>query len=112
MATQTDLAQAVLEELRVVGAGETIDSDDDALVKRRYLSVHRDLARKFLVDWAESEAIPDAALDAMTLLVAFRCQTAFGKPRDVQVKLDGMAMLWDYRNTPWLPTPPMRATYF
>ncbi len=112
MATQNDLVQAVLEELAVIGAAETADPDDSAFVKRRYENVRADLARKFLVDWESGADIPDEALEAMTLLVAHRCARSFGLLPDPQMKMDGMAMLWDYRNTPWMPTPPMKAEYY
>ena len=112
MATQDDLVQAVLEELVITGAGEDIEPEDSALVKRRYLRVREELERRFLVDWAADDAIPDAALGAMALLVADDCATSFGKPKDAVRAQEGTGRLWDYRNTPLYPTPAMRATYY
>ena len=112
MATQDDLVRAVLLELVVVGGSDTIDNNDSADVKKKYLSVHRDLARKFMVDWAETSDIPDDALEPMTLLVAYRSARQFGRVPDAEMWREGMARLYDYRNTPWLPTPQMRTVYF
>jgi len=105
MATQDDLVRDVLGELTVVGGSDTVDPDDSRDVKKKYLAVHRDLSRKFLVDWSEGDAIPDAALEAMTLLVAHRCSRQFGKPTDDGMWREGMMRLWDYRSTPWRPLP-------
>ncbi len=112
MATQADLVQKVLEELTELGGGESVDPDDDKLVKERYARVHGDLARRFLVDWDITDDIPDDALDAMTLLVAYRCARSFGKPAELRMHVEGKAMLHDYRNTPWLPVPAQRIVNF
>ena len=112
MATQDDLVIAVLEELVITGAGEDIEPEDSALVKRRYLRIREELSRRFLVDWDADDDIPDAALAAMALLVADDCAPAFGKPKDAVRAQEGTGRLWDYRNTPILPTPQMWATYY
>ena len=112
MATQDDLVREVMEELVETGAGEDIEPEDSELIKRRYLYMRGELARKFLVDWDADDDIPDDALRAMALLVANDCANAFGKPKSDTRENEGTGRLWDYRNTPILPTPQMWATYY
>lgn len=112
MATQNDLVRAVLEELTIIGGNEDIDDDDSAYVKRKYTNVHADFTRKFLVDWAITEAIPDDALEPLSLLVAYRCARAFGKQPDPDMFIEGQERLHDYRFSPWLPVPAMEIAYF
>lgn len=112
MATQSDLVKAVVEELSLVGGGQQISAEDDALIKRRYLRVRGEEARKFTVDWNADDDIPDDALDGIAMLVADRVAPSFGLPRDPERKTMGEELLRDYRETPYAPRTQMRAQYF
>lgn len=112
MASQADLVRRVLEELVELGTGESVDPNDNKKVIEQYASVHEDLERRHLVDWALTDDIPSGAIDAMVLLVAYRCARSFAKPAQLRMHVEGRAMLHDYRTTPWLPVPAQRVSYF
>ena len=107
--TLTDMAIAVLQELGVLAAGEAPSAEDDALVKARYERWRVLAAKRFLVDWDASDAVPAGAEDAVTLIVAYNCAPAFGLPKDRAMHDEGRTLLWEYRND-WQPVPPMVMT--
>lgn len=109
--TLTDMAIAVLQELRVLHADETPSANDDTLVKARYERWRSLAAKRFLVDWDAADEIPIGAEDAVTLIVAYMCAPAFGKPKDPAMRDDGRTMLYEYRDN-WAPTQPMCMTNF
>ena len=109
--TLTEMVSAVLQELRVLHASETPSSADDTYVKARYERWRKLVAKRFIVDWDSTDDIPAGAEDAVTLIVAYNCAPAFGKPKDRQSYEEGRTMLFEYRDN-WHPTPPMVVEYF
>lgn len=109
--TLTDMVTAVLQELRVLSANETQSSSDDTLVKARYERWRSLAAKRFLVDWDAGDDVPAGAEDAVTLIVAYMCAPAFGKPKDRAMHDEGRTLLWEYRDN-WAPTQPMAVEYF
>jgi len=109
--TLTEMVTAVLQELRVLSANETASSSDDTLVKARYERWRSLAAKRFLVDWDATDEIPAGAEDAVTLIVAYHCAPAFGKPKDREGYMDGRTMLFEYRDN-WAPSPPTAVEYF
>lgn len=110
MATQTDLATEVLQELFVLDGGETASASDAALVIKKYTQLHPTLISEGHADW-DLEVIPDAAMIGLTKRVAYECQIRFGKVYPLEKKLEGTADLREYLRLH--PTyEPVRATYF
>jgi len=109
--TLTDMVTAVLQELRVLSANETASSSDDTLVKARYERWRSLAAKRFLVDWDATDDIPAGAEDAVTLIVAYVCAPAFGKPKDRASYEEGWTMLFEYRDN-WAPNTPTALEYY
>lgn len=112
MATIQELIRDVALELRLQGAGQPVDENDALEIDRRYRVRHAELLRSFTVDWDIDETVPDAALDGMVLLVANRAATRFGREWTLDRERIGMEILKDYRETPYAPSPAMRAVYY
>ena len=103
--TLQDMATAVLAEIGVIEARETPDSADAELVKDKYRRWHRLMQKRFLVDWGIAADIPDGAEDAVTKIIAYNVQPAFGQPRDLQMYEEGRTLLFEYRNDGFVVTP-------
>lgn len=76
MATQSDLAKAVLQDLGVLAAGETASAEDNALVQERIGQVHEELVDNGLVSFTLA-AIPSKVMRPMSIIVAAECWRAY-----------------------------------
>jgi len=109
--TLQDMAEAVLKEIGAISADETPSDLDAGFVKDKYRRWHRLMQKRFLVDWTIEGPIPDGAEDAVTLLVAYNVQPAFGQPKDQNMYLEGRTLLFEYRNDGFV-VPAMTITSF
>ena len=109
--TLQDMAEAVLKEIGAIAANETPSEADAGFVKEKYRRWHRIMSKRFLVDWSITADIPDGVEDAVTLLVAYSVQPAFGQPKDPQLYAEGRTLLFEYRND-WTPVPAMAITSY
>lgn len=99
MATKNDLALAVLEDLGVVAAGESINASDAQLVLRRYDRLHEKLVTDAVAYWpapvsVASNVIPARVMEPLTKVLAARCSKAFGLPRDYVEETEAMKELY------------------
>ncbi|MCP5086486.1 MAG: hypothetical protein GY952_06765 [Rhodobacteraceae bacterium] len=96
--TLSELAIAVAEELAVLGAGQSLSAEDDALIKRRYERVRLLYGHRGYMHWAATDDIPDGADDGTTLLTAYSCARPFGLPKDPALREEGERLLALYRD--------------
>ena len=79
--TKSDLATAVLRELRIVRrAGGVPNAADSQFVQDKYSSLFLELKDRDKVFWDDEDSIPERAFDALTMVVAGTCAAAFGRP--------------------------------
>lgn len=83
--SQNDLASAVLRQIGVLGAEETADANDVALVQTAYATKHGEWTERGYVDWPNSanpatSEIPDEVFQIVINLVANEVLPAFGFP--------------------------------
>ena len=64
--TLSELVTAVGEELGVIGAGQTMSNEDDAMIKRRYERVRALYSHRGWMPWGASDDIPDEAALAVS----------------------------------------------
>lgn len=76
MATQADLVKRVLRHLHVLEAGETADSDDDALIDDCITQVQSELTENGLAYWALT-SIPESVMAGLIRMVAADAAAAF-----------------------------------
>ncbi len=88
--TKTQLGAKVLEKLGRIGAGESVDSDDQTLVDDAYDSVYEELRSRHLVDWGSTESIPTWAMLHVRNIVANRVANDFGLARNEQEELSAI----------------------
>jgi hypothetical protein len=82
--TKTQLAQAVLEHLAVLGANQTISAEDNAYVSGRYEDLWEEMADdNNMAYWPQNE-IPAVVFEPLVHLVAVSVGSAFGKPRSIR----------------------------
>lgn len=82
--TKTLLANKVLEKLGRIAAGESVDSDDQAVCDDAYESVYEEMRSRHLVDWGSAESIPTWAMLHVRNIVANRVANDFGLARNEQ----------------------------
>jgi hypothetical protein len=75
--TQAQLIEAVLDELKVVGAGQTASAEDSAKVQTRIGPVLADLAAREIFYVGDVEAIEEAPFLYLAICVALRCANVF-----------------------------------
>lgn len=78
--TVTELKRRVLEKLQVIAAGEEPNINDATTVGGKYVSLHDMLVTEGLVDWSNTESVPDWAEHPITLMVAAMSASDFGVP--------------------------------
>lgn len=78
--TTQDLAQRVLERLKVIPNGETPDDADATSVKDYYANIFGEIEDDGLTFW-EQTAIDDRAFEALADFIAGRLAPDFGNPR-------------------------------
>jgi len=76
--TEADFVTTVAENLGVIGAGQTVNAEDGALIRRRMTGVFARLAREELTTVANTDDIPAAESLALADIVAFDCAVPFG----------------------------------
>lgn len=76
--TTTDLVGEVLEELRVIGAGEVASAEDAEMVKRKYANSLVELEFLGIAAWPEA-SIPDAYFQPLAAYMAAVCAPALGR---------------------------------
>lgn len=110
MATTTDLATEVLQELHVLDGEETASASDAAKVKTKYAQKLPTLITEGYADWEEA-FIPAGAMIGLVKVMAYECRKAFGKQYEREMYIEGLADLREYLRLH--PTyEPVIATYF
>ncbi len=89
MATETDLALAVMQELAVIPNGSLPTAQDYADIKLRYERRLVMLQDEDFADW-DANNIPDAAMPGLTRLMAYEVAPLFSVPR-AQLMESGMS---------------------
>lgn len=110
MATTSDLARSVLQDLGIIAAEEAVPAADEALVIERYGHEFARLQSDGLAWWDE-EDIPADAMAALSKILMHRLATAYGIARDdtarlaAELELRRLAVRTDR-------VPPIKAEYF
>ena len=76
MATQADLVKRVLRNLHVLVAGETPDTDDDAVIDDCIAQVQAELTENGLAYWALTD-IPEAVMRGLVIMVSADAASSF-----------------------------------
>jgi len=76
--TEADFVSTVAENLGILAAGQTISSEDGAIIRRRMAGTFARLSREELTTVASTADIPDAESLALADIVAFDCAVPFG----------------------------------
>ncbi len=87
----TDLPQRVLQRLSVIEIGGSVEADHSALVSSAYQEVYYGLVDEGLIEWSDSEAIPDKRALAMIALTADQVKFDFQVPPDVRQEVGAQA---------------------
>ncbi len=87
MATKQQIATRVLQKLMVLENGETIDTDDEALIIESYDSSYALLEFDNLVTWGSGDDIPIQAELSVIDYVANRVMGSFTVRPDISQKL-------------------------
>jgi hypothetical protein len=85
--TITDLARAVMEDLGLLAAGETLAQTDWDYVNRRYREGLEELRDDGLV-WWEANAIPFVVFPGVVGYVSVLVSEGFGIPRTIPMDTD------------------------
>lgn len=99
MKSQSDLAPAVLHHIGVLGADETADPADVALVLAVYASKHLEWTERGYVDWPRDSAdpstedIPDDRFQTLVLLMGNEVLAAFGTPLPEETRIQREQLL-------------------
>lgn len=110
MATTTDLATEVLQELYVLDGTDTASAADAAKVIAKYTQKLPTLITEGYADW-DTAVIPDAALIGLTKVMAYECRKVFGKQYEREMYQEGLSDLREYLRLH--PTyEPVRTIYF
>jgi len=83
--TQTELIQATLEELLVIGNGETPTAEESDVVERRIVPLLDDLSLRGVVHVPDPDEIEAAVFRHLVPLLAQDCAPSFGKRADYSV---------------------------
>lgn len=76
--TLSDLYTAVLRELRVVAAGESVPAEYTTIVEAKYAALYDMLLGDQLAAWGAAEDVPAYAEEPVTLMLAYMCCRPFG----------------------------------
>lgn len=80
MATKAEIAIMVMQKLTKLAPGETITTDDSALIQAKYDSFYHILAAQNLVSWGSTDDIPIQAEIPVVGLLAKECLNEFTIP--------------------------------
>ena len=83
--TKAQVAEKVLQKLGVLESGETVDTDDQAIVTDKYDSWYQVLAADDKVTWGSGDDIPTEAVASVVSIIANDCLTEFIIPQDKQI---------------------------
>lgn len=89
--TSAEFLDTVAENLGILAAGQTLDSDSAAVIRRRRTGVFARLEREELTAIANTDDVPDAQSLALADLVALDCAVAFGISGGKLNELAGLA---------------------
>ncbi|MBN3848150.1 hypothetical protein G3N58_15115 [Paraburkholderia sp. Ac-20342] len=78
MATVADLAKRVLQNLKVVGNGQTPDDEDLLIAEQKVSAAHASLKKDERVRWTLQE-IPEAAEEPYVFMASFLAAPSFGQ---------------------------------
>lgn len=76
--TRAELLEATARELHVLAAGQPLAAGPQARLLAKYVSLHGELVTDNLVQWTNTEAIPDKASEPVVAMLAARCVNVFG----------------------------------
>lgn len=102
--TLAELKEAVLVELGIIGAGESGQPDDVALVGDRYDALYDMLLAEKLVAWTATDDIPLYAETPVIQMLAYLCARPFGinSQRTAELEQAGALALAPARGGPSL----------
>lgn len=84
--TREQLIARALNKLGAVGAGQSPEAEDSALIDDALDSVVADLTARGIYSWADPDEIEDAAYEHLAQIVAVACARDFGKEPDEGVR--------------------------
>lgn len=87
MATKAQIAVRVLQKLKVLENGETINTEDQTIVEDAYDASYALLDAQELTSWGSAEDIPTGAELPVIDYVANECKEAFSVPADLLARL-------------------------
>lgn len=88
MATETDLAKAVMLELSVLPAGTDPSAEEGQDITTRYVQRLEMLLDEDYADWS-ANSIPTAAMPGLVRVIAYECGPMFGVARTSMHDSDG-----------------------
>lgn len=89
--TKAELRNHILRQLGVLGAGQTANADDAALIEQIIDNCQAELEQMEVALWPV-DSIPDYAVEAFTMYVTSTV-TAFGNQADLGQKMMALRML-------------------
>jgi hypothetical protein len=78
--TRNDLAILALQQLQIIGVGQSARADDLELVKSKLDPLHDELLERDVIPELDLDALPDAYFSAFGDRLAAECAAAFGVP--------------------------------
>lgn len=87
MYSREQLVSLALEELGVIGAGQTAEAEDAKRVDDKVNSVMSDLAKRTVWTWGDPDQIDDEAALHLAVILANASARSFGKSSDETVRL-------------------------
>lgn len=91
--TRSQLVELAAEELGVLGAGQSLDSEDQTKIDGRIDGLIAELSSRGIVDIANDEEIPSEMSGPLATCLAVECALTFGKPKDVGAREDAEGRL-------------------
>lgn len=77
MANKAELATRVLRKIKVLGAGQTADAEDQLIAEQKVAAVHASLKKDERVRWTLQD-VPEAAEEAYVFMASFLAAPEFG----------------------------------
>jgi hypothetical protein len=85
--TRDQLVNRALQELRVVGAGQSAAAEDTSFVNDEVEPLMADLASRAIYYWGEDNEVPDEAFSHLAVLLANSVAGAFGQSQSEEKRL-------------------------
>ena len=105
-----ELANRVLQQIKVLGEGQTASPEDTQVVEQKLRAVHASLRKDERVRWTIN-ALPEAAEEPYVLMAAFLAAPSFGQPQDQTWWIWGEREITALVSTPTTGQP-VRTEYF